>query len=187
LCYIVQAMGTDLDLAAWVRSFPYEKSQAQLRQLQAAQRRLAEEINRLVSAIEFYKTQLKLMDLEPPAELEVEEEEGQPPLPMPRTPVAPPVPQAPLEGSQSGRPTLRNAVVILLQQARGEPRSTAELRDELVGRGWLRPDRQGRNNLHAMLSIMTKSGQLLRVATGVYRLPDGTWLSPVREQIAETE
>lgn len=132
---------------AWLASFPYEAAKAEQAKLQTQMNDIGAQLYQLQEAIQLYERHNPKASPATPREVAVE-------------PVL-----------TSNRPSLREAIKSVLSEDAARQWTTEALREVLVNRGLLRGDSQGKNNLFAMLSMMAKSGQVVRVKTGVYRIP----------------
>jgi hypothetical protein len=75
----------------------------------------------------------------------------------------------PLNGT---KPTVRQAIAIVLTDE-GHSMAPAAIRKKLISRGWVQADRNGASQVYAMLSRMTKAGQVTRRGNGNYYVTGG--------------
>lgn len=141
-------------IKTWLDSFPYETAKAEQMKLQQQMQDLGVQLYKLQEAIQLYE---RHHGTEP----------EHPISPSPPVAVTAPPPEA-----VAARPSLREAIKIVLSQVPGKEWHTDSIREVLVNRGLLRGDAGGKNNLFAMLSIMARDGQVERVRTGWYRMPE---------------
>jgi hypothetical protein len=150
------------DLDSWLKGFPYEKVVQRITELQEQDRRIQEELHNWEAARELYDR------LRPP--MPADSQSSSMPTDAGGGPVPVPGQTFPFWANGENTPTLRQAIITVLREGNRRDWETAAIRRNLVKRGWLKDTPQATNNLYAMLSHMTKQGQVKRPRMGHYRL-----------------
>jgi hypothetical protein len=153
-------------LVSWLEAFPNRPLQQRLSHLLDRRRKLDLEIDFLQAQLSRYRQYVQ--DLVRPVETTI-------PKPGQGVIVGVAVERdeaAPIEARRESTPEYpakRTAVLRLLNEDRHKQWRLADIRDELIRRGWLSPDEKARHALQVLMLNMTRRGEVLKPATGVYQ------------------
>lgn len=155
-------------LVSWLEGFPARPLQTRLSQLIEERKKLTKEIEFLQAQLIRYRQYVQ--DLADPADVKP---------PLRATPVGGGAsaharavvggPTGPTGPAQPEYPPKRFAVFRLLGEDALKEWKLADLREELIRRGWLADDDKARHALQMLMLNMAKRGEIDKPRTGVYR------------------
>jgi len=97
-----------------------------------------------------------------------------PPDPEVESPL-PGIDPEPTQTSTNGtKPTLRNAILIVMREQPNKTRKVETVISELRQRDWLPGGVNGEHHARSMMAQMHRKGQIKRIDRGRYRLPPGS-------------